>query len=321
MTVSERATTVPGCVPPRSTGSDFVAFYEHEFTQAARFAWLLVRTSAVAEDLAQEAFVSLYRGFEQIDNPRGFVHRAIVNQARAWQRNERRRAQGGPPETGIRHSHAGRCRSLRPCRDPALSPPRCDRRPLLGWLVGGGDRPDPRVPARDGEVPGFTSTHPIATGGKTVTEPVEDFEARLTRVLKAGAAELSVGQTVPPFASPHALASRIGPRRRTVRRKVAIVGVALGLALTGTAAAATIVHLTSAPVTETDLARCYTVDSLAGGNNFRGSSVTAAGPIGSNAQVTNALSACTLLWQDGLLTPAPQTWCAIDTQPACAPQS
>jgi hypothetical protein len=136
-----------------------------------------------------------------------------------------------------------------------------------------------------------------------VTEPAEDFEARLTRGLKAGAAELSVGQTVPPFASPHALASRIGPRRRTVRRKVAIAGVAVGLALTGTAAAATIVHLTSAPVTETDLARCYTVDSLAGGNDFRGSSVTAAGPIGSNAQVTNALSACTLLWQDGLLTP------------------
>ena len=92
MTVSERATIVPGSVPPRSTGSDFVAFYEHEFTQAARFAWLLVRTSAVAEDLAQEAFVSLYRGFGQIDNPRGFVHRAIVNQARAWQRNEHRRA-------------------------------------------------------------------------------------------------------------------------------------------------------------------------------------------------------------------------------------
>ena len=79
-----------------------------------------------------------------------------------------------------------------------------------------------------------------------------------------------------------------------MRRKVAIVGIAVGLALTGTAAAATIVHLTSAPVTETDLARCYTVDSLAGGNDFRGTSVAAAGSIGSHAQVTNALSACTL---------------------------
>jgi len=135
-----------------------------------------------------------------------------------------------------------------------------------------------------------------------MTNPGEDFEARLTRVLKAGAEELPVGQIVPPFATSHALASRSGPRRRTVRRKVAIVGIAVGLALTGTAAAATIVHLTSAAVTDTDLARCYTVDSLAGGNNFRGTSVAAAGPIGSHAQVTNALSACTLIWQDGLLT-------------------
>jgi hypothetical protein len=47
---------------------------------------------------------------------------------------------------------------------------------------------------------------------------------------------------------------------------------------------------------------CARLDSLAGGNNFRGSSVAAAGPIGSIAQVTNALSACTLIWQDGLLT-------------------
>jgi hypothetical protein len=82
-----------------------------------------------------------------------------------------------------------------------------------------------------------------------------------------------------------------------------MVGIAVGLGLTGTAAAATIVHLTSAPVTETDLARCYAVDSLAGGNDFRGTSVAAAGPIGSHAQVTNALSACTFIWQDGLMAP------------------
>ena len=35
-----------------------------------------------------------------------------------------------------------------------------------------------------------------------MTNPGEDFEARLTRVLKAGAEELPVGQTVPPFATP-----------------------------------------------------------------------------------------------------------------------
>jgi len=106
MTVSERATIVPGSVPPRSTGSDFVAFYEHEFTQAARFAWLLVRTSAVAEDLAQEAFVSLYRGFGQIDTPEGscMSHRQPSPSVAAQRAPAR--AQGGAPEPGIRPAHA-----------------------------------------------------------------------------------------------------------------------------------------------------------------------------------------------------------------------
>ena len=80
-----------------------------------------------------------------------------------------------------------------------------------------------------------------------MTNPAEDFEARLTRVLKAGVEELPVGQIVPPFATPHGLAPRSRPRRRTVRRKLAMVGIAVGLGLTGTAAAATIVHLTPLP--------------------------------------------------------------------------
>ena len=75
MTVSDRATIVPESDPPRATGPDFVAFYEHEFTQAVRFAWLLVRTSAVAEDLAQEAFVSLTR-----DSDRSTTNRSLQTQ-------------------------------------------------------------------------------------------------------------------------------------------------------------------------------------------------------------------------------------------------
>jgi hypothetical protein len=149
-----------------------------------------------------------------------------------------------------------------------------------------------------------------------MTNPDEDFETRLTRVLKVGTEGLPVGQTVPPFGAPHALALPSRPRRRTVSRKVAIVGIAVGLGLTGTAAAATIAHLTSAPVTETDLARCYTVDSLAGGNNFRGTSLAAAGAIGSTAQVTNALSACTLVWQDGLLTPGSRNASGANLSPS-----
>ena len=90
--VSDNAETAPERIPPPPVTTDFIAFYEREFTYAARFAWFLVRSSAIAEDLAQEAFVSLYRSRAQIENPRGFVHRSIVNQARGWQRDERRHA-------------------------------------------------------------------------------------------------------------------------------------------------------------------------------------------------------------------------------------
>jgi len=43
-----------------------------------------------------------------------------------------------------------------------------------------------------------------------MTNPAEDFEARLTRVLKAGVEELPVGRIVPPFATPHGLAPVAG---------------------------------------------------------------------------------------------------------------
>jgi hypothetical protein len=131
-----------------------------------------------------------------------------------------------------------------------------------------------------------------------MTEPDEDFDARLTRVLSVGAEQLHVGRTVPPLD-----ASRARPhRRRRISRRVAIVIGAAGIAVTGTAAAAAVLHFTSAPVTETDVARCYSTDSLAGGDSFAGLSVAAAGPVGSNAQVTSALAACTTSWADGFLT-------------------
>lgn len=92
MTVQARqAATKASAVPPTAE-PDFTTFYEREFTRAARFAWLLVRSSAVAEDLAQEAFIALARQFDLIEDPAAFLHRVLVNQARTWQRNEHRNA-------------------------------------------------------------------------------------------------------------------------------------------------------------------------------------------------------------------------------------
>jgi RNA polymerase sigma factor (sigma-70 family) len=88
--VQSRKADTSGNPRPNAMGSDFAEFYQREFPQATRFAWLLVRSSASAEDLAQEAFVALSRCFDEVDNPRGFVHRVVINQARTWQRNEHR---------------------------------------------------------------------------------------------------------------------------------------------------------------------------------------------------------------------------------------
>lgn len=87
--VHERAATSPRPVPGSPVSPSFDAFYQQEFPQAARFAWFLVR-SVAAEDLAQEAFVALSPRWDEIDNPRGFVHQVIVNRSRSWRRDERR---------------------------------------------------------------------------------------------------------------------------------------------------------------------------------------------------------------------------------------
>jgi RNA polymerase sigma factor (sigma-70 family) len=73
-----------------AVASGFADFYQQEFAQATRFAWLLVRSSSSAEDVAQEAFIALSRCFDEVRNPRGFLHRVLINQARTWQRNEHR---------------------------------------------------------------------------------------------------------------------------------------------------------------------------------------------------------------------------------------
>ena len=126
-----------------------------------------------------------------------------------------------------------------------------------------------------------------------------DLEARIERVLTVGSSVLPVGRTVPPFPSNHTQQTHAS--RRRVSRKFAPIGAVLSVAVGGTAAAAAI-HFSSASVTRTDVARCYSVDKLAGGANFAGTSVAAAGPIGTNAQITNAVAACTTIWKAGLLT-------------------
>lgn len=69
------------------TGTADTAFegvYAAEFTGVARLAFLLVRSQAVAEELAQDAFLRLYERFDAVDNPPGFLRTAVVRLALTW---------------------------------------------------------------------------------------------------------------------------------------------------------------------------------------------------------------------------------------------
>jgi RNA polymerase sigma factor (sigma-70 family) len=62
----------------------FDAVYEAELVAVVRLAALLVRSHAVAEELAQEAFVRLYQHFDEVENPAAFVRTAVARLCFTW---------------------------------------------------------------------------------------------------------------------------------------------------------------------------------------------------------------------------------------------
>jgi RNA polymerase sigma-70 factor (sigma-E family) len=76
---------------PPNDDVGFVGFYRREYERAVRLAWLLTGSQAAAEDVVQDAMAGIYRRFARIDAPDAYLRRAVVNLARTWQRDERRR--------------------------------------------------------------------------------------------------------------------------------------------------------------------------------------------------------------------------------------
>jgi RNA polymerase sigma factor (sigma-70 family) len=72
----------------------FEALYRAERPDLVRLAYVLVRSSAVAEELVHEAFIRLYRHAGDVENPPGFLRTATVRLCFTWssrQRGERDR--------------------------------------------------------------------------------------------------------------------------------------------------------------------------------------------------------------------------------------
>lgn len=67
----------------------FAALYRSEYRGLVSLAWGLTGSRETAEDIAQEALLSLHRRWERgdsVENPAGYVRRACTNLAASWMR-------------------------------------------------------------------------------------------------------------------------------------------------------------------------------------------------------------------------------------------
>lgn len=67
--------------PDAEAPGSFDAVYAEQRTAIVRVAFLIVRSQAIAEELTQEAFLRLYRDFDAVENPAGFLRTAVARLA------------------------------------------------------------------------------------------------------------------------------------------------------------------------------------------------------------------------------------------------
>lgn len=75
---------------PSTTDAAFQRLYRSEYAAVVRLARLLTGSESGAEDLAQEAFVSLYRQGDKVKNPPALLRTITVNLSRSWHRSRAR---------------------------------------------------------------------------------------------------------------------------------------------------------------------------------------------------------------------------------------
>jgi RNA polymerase sigma factor (sigma-70 family) len=77
--------------PPASS---FEALYLTHRGEAVRLAWLLTHDASLAEDIAQDAFVALYRAITRVADPAAYLRRSVINgvyeRSRRREREQRR---------------------------------------------------------------------------------------------------------------------------------------------------------------------------------------------------------------------------------------
>lgn len=67
-----------------ASSSDFDDIYRQHHLDIVRLAYLLVRDTQVAEELAQEAFIRLHERMDTVEHPPGFLRTVVVRLASTW---------------------------------------------------------------------------------------------------------------------------------------------------------------------------------------------------------------------------------------------
>ncbi len=97
---TERAAPVRLAGAPRSWPGAVEELYRERFGQLVRLAALLTGSSAVGEEIAQDAFIRCHRVLGDVDQPAAYLRAAVVNGCRSFHRR-RKLALGLWPRTGV----------------------------------------------------------------------------------------------------------------------------------------------------------------------------------------------------------------------------
>jgi RNA polymerase sigma factor (sigma-70 family) len=81
------------------SGGTFADFYRTELTGQVRRAALMTGSADLAHDVVHEAFVEIFRRWDDLDHPGPYLNRAVLNGCRDHARTQRRR--GGSPLSAV----------------------------------------------------------------------------------------------------------------------------------------------------------------------------------------------------------------------------
>ncbi|MDQ1461313.1 MAG: hypothetical protein QOI08_2797 [Actinomycetota bacterium] len=76
-------------VQSQRVAATFDETFQSERAALARLAHLLTGSRAIGEEILQEAFISLHRRWDEVDNPAAYVRTTVINLARSAQRRRR----------------------------------------------------------------------------------------------------------------------------------------------------------------------------------------------------------------------------------------